>query len=62
VRSDQTWPDPGTAGFDALPDSEPLYDANVPPGTSLWYQVVGIREDGTTSLPVPVSVAVPPSS
>ncbi|WP_328544428.1 hypothetical protein [Streptomyces europaeiscabiei] len=51
-----------TATFDALPDSEPLYDENVPTGTSLWYQVVGVREDGTTSLPVLVSVAVPPAS
>ncbi|OAH09598.1 fibronectin type III domain-containing protein [Streptomyces jeddahensis] len=53
---------PGTATFDALPASDPLYDASVPTGTSLWYQVVGVHEDGTTSLPVLVSVAVPPSS
>ncbi|MER6158731.1 PA14 domain-containing protein [Streptomyces sp. NPDC001868] len=53
---------PGTATFDALPDSEPLHDENVPTGTSLWYQVVGVREDGSTSLPVLVSVAVPPAS
>ncbi|MFF4657999.1 PA14 domain-containing protein [Streptomyces sp. NPDC001381] len=55
---------PLTATFDALPDSdhEPLHDENAPTGTSLWYQVVGVREDGTTSLPVLVSVAVPPSS
>ncbi|WP_031498140.1 fibronectin type III domain-containing protein [Streptomyces bicolor] len=53
---------PQTATFDALPDSDPLYDANVPTGTSLWYQVVGVREDGTTSQPFLVSVAVPPAS
>ncbi|MFF5185368.1 hypothetical protein ACFY30_16545 [Streptomyces sp. NPDC000345] len=55
---------PQTAAFDLLPDSdyEPLHDENVPTGTSLWYQVVGVRADGTTSLPVLVSVAVPPSS
>ncbi|WP_247195874.1 fibronectin type III domain-containing protein [Streptomyces sp. GESEQ-35] len=53
---------PQTGAFEALPDSEPLHDANVPTGTSLWYQVVGVREDGTTSLPVLVSVAVPAAS
>ncbi|MGW1670297.1 fibronectin type III domain-containing protein [Streptomyces sp. NPDC002324] len=51
-----------TATFDALPDSDPLLDENVPAGTSLWYQVVGVHADGTTSLPVLVSVAVPPAS
>ncbi|MDW4908723.1 hypothetical protein RB628_26140 [Streptomyces sp. ADMS] len=53
---------PETAAFEAVPDTEPLHDANVPKGTSLCYQVVGVREDGTTSLPVLVSVAVPPVS
>ncbi|WP_262061323.1 PA14 domain-containing protein [Streptomyces sp. STR69] len=55
---------PRTATFDAL-DYDPLYgpkDVAPPTGTSLWYQVVGVREDGTVSLPVLVSVAVPPAS
>ncbi|MEU6229617.1 PA14 domain-containing protein [Streptomyces sp. NPDC047042] len=53
---------PVTSTFEALPDSDPMTDRNVPRGTSLWYQVVGVRENGTTSLPVLVSVVVPPVS
>ncbi|MFJ3308506.1 fibronectin type III domain-containing protein [Streptomyces sp. NPDC086549] len=55
---------PQTGTFDALPESEytSVYDHDVPTGTTLWYQVSGVRADGTTSLPVLVSVAVPPVS
>ncbi|MFF4347396.1 hypothetical protein [Streptomyces sp. NPDC001530] len=53
---------PQTATFDPLPDTEywPTRDYNVPTGTTLWYQVVGVRDDGSTSQPVLVGVAVPP--
>ncbi|UUU23816.1 PA14 domain-containing protein [Streptomyces sp. DSM 40750] len=55
---------PQTGTFDPLPESDysPLYDRGVPTGTTLWYQVSGVREDGSSSLPVLVSVAVPPLS
>jgi fibronectin type 3 domain-containing protein len=55
---------PRTGTFDPLPGTEtgPAVDRGVPTGTTLWYQVTGVREDGSTSLPVLVGVAVPPVS
>lgn len=53
-----------TATFDLLPPDTELEptDQNVPTGTTLWYQVAGVRADGSVSLPVLVGLAVPPVS
>ncbi|MFE7843483.1 PA14 domain-containing protein [Streptomyces sp. NPDC057474] len=53
---------PQTGTFNPLPESSPYYDENVPTGTTLWYQVVCKRADGSLSLPALTGVAVPPVS